>query len=263
MASKIKIDPRSRFNGNRSIDEVLEDASDSKTAQAVTTKAKAKASKKSKLEVSVDDPTKVIVRPTLVIPEIRCEVIQIPVHGISPLIVHAWSDKAKRMMLDKQMKKARAVREPKNPEEDYHACRYISDEGWDGVPVGAFKAAMVGAARHVPDLHMTIAKRSIFVHQDGYSTQKGQRLVRIDGEPSMLESMVRLETGVADIRHQAQYIEWSAVVTVEFLTSTFSAEMVVQLCEIAGWSEGICEHRPSAPKSCTGDNGRWEVLKQE
>ena len=42
------------------------------------------------------------------IPAIEIRTATIKVVGDSPLIMHAWSDKAKQMILDKQMKKAKS-----------------------------------------------------------------------------------------------------------------------------------------------------------
>ncbi|MGI4943444.1 MAG: hypothetical protein ACRYHQ_23240, partial [Janthinobacterium lividum] len=51
------------------------------------------------------------------IPSLRIDLIHIRLIGDSPLICHAWSDKAKKMMLDKQMKRAKPGREAKSPEQ--------------------------------------------------------------------------------------------------------------------------------------------------
>ena len=50
------------------------------------------------------------------IPAIEIRTATIKVVGDSPLIMHAWSDKAKQMILDKQMKKAKSKgHDAKNP----------------------------------------------------------------------------------------------------------------------------------------------------
>lgn len=54
---------------------------------------------------------------------------------------HAWSEKAKRQMLDKQMKKAQSAKEAKSPEQDYHDSLYHLEGGGYGFPAVAFKAA--------------------------------------------------------------------------------------------------------------------------
>ena len=53
------------------------------------------------------------------IPAIKFKRIKITLKGTAPLICHAWSEKAKKEMLDKQMKKAKQGKEAKNPERDF------------------------------------------------------------------------------------------------------------------------------------------------
>ena len=191
----------------------------------------------------------------IVIPKPQIGILTIGITGTSPLIMHAWSEKARKMILDKQMGLPVPKKQPKNPEEDFNGARYVSGEGWDGIPATAFKAAMVGACRMVDSLNMTQAKRMFFVEADDPATG----LVRIYGEPEMREDMVRLETGVADIRFRPQYWPWRCNVTVRFLSSIIRTEQVINLISLAGLTEGVGEWRPSAPKSATGTYGLWEV----
>jgi hypothetical protein len=53
------------------------------------------------------------------LPALDIRTMQITIVGDSALICHAWSAKAKRAMLDKQMKKARQAKEAKSPEDDF------------------------------------------------------------------------------------------------------------------------------------------------
>jgi len=50
---------------------------------------------------------------------VEISVLNLDIVGDSPLISHRWSEKAKKAMLDKQMKKAKQAKEAKDPEEDY------------------------------------------------------------------------------------------------------------------------------------------------
>lgn len=205
----------------------------------------------------VADQQKIIIEP--ISPQIVC----IEVVGITPLIVNAWSHKARTQMLNKQMKKASRGREAKNPEEDYKASLYTSTEGWTGIPAGGVKGALVNSCRAVEGLPMTLAKRMVFVRSQGV-TAAGQGLVRIHGEHKMHEAMVRIDNGgTADIRFRAVYSEWSATFEIEFLSSVISAEQIANLVELAGFIEGLCEHRPGAPKNNTGDNGRFQIKRRE
>ena len=195
----------------------------------------------------------------VVIQRPKIERILVPIRGITPLIVHAWSEKAKKMMLDKQMGLNVAAKPKKDPKEDYLGSLYWDESGeWTGVKSSAFKAALVGAARQVNGLTMTLLKRTVYICGQG-RTREGESLIRIIGEHRMWEDMVRLESGVADIRFRAEYPEWEAVLQVEFNGSIYTETQIVNLISLAGAFEGVCEWRPSAPKSATGEYGRFEV----
>lgn len=185
------------------------------------------------------------------------ETVEIPIVGITPLIVHNWSEKAKRQMLEKQMSRGtRIVKDPKDPEADYLSSRYIIDADGDGFPATGFKASIVGACRLFDGLPMTRAKTCIFVAGVGSA-----QLVPIVGKPEMREDMVRLETGVADIRFRAEYFPWSATLKVKYLPSMLNLSSLVALVNAAGLG-GIGEWRPSAPKTASGSFGMFEVAME-
>ena len=52
--------------------------------------------------------------------KIKIEKAKVKIVGLSPLIMHRWSEKARKEMLDKQMKKT-VKKEAKSPEEQYEA----------------------------------------------------------------------------------------------------------------------------------------------
>lgn len=200
---------------------------------------------------------------TVVIQAPKVQWIKVPIVGMTPLITHAWSEKAKNQMRDAQMKKAKGPREAKNPEEEYQAAFYVADDGWYGVPAAGFKAACVGACRFVEGLPMTHARRLLFIEGDGRSTrQNNVELVRIEGKPHRREDFVRLDNGSADIRYRPEFPQWSAVLTVRFDAQVISQDQVVNLIERAGYSEGVCEWRPSSPNADTGTFGTWRVKRQ-
>ena len=61
--------------------------------------------------------------------------VTIPITGISPLIVHAWSEKSKKMISDKQAGKAKNKKHDiRQPEEEYEAAKHRSISGWEGFP---------------------------------------------------------------------------------------------------------------------------------
>ncbi len=182
---------------------------------------------------------------------LKIERITLAIEGETPLIVHNWDKKAKEMMLAKQQGKAVPKKAAKDPEADYEASRYKLPDGSDGFPASGFKAAIVGAGRMFENLPMTKLKVAIRVNGE---------YVKINGEPHMREDMVRLETGVADIRYRACFDTWSAVLDITYNAGAVSKEQLVNLVNAAGFG-GVGEWRPSAPKSASGSYGTFHVVE--
>lgn len=168
------------------------------------------------------------------LPKINVQHIRLTLIGDSPLICHRWSEKAKRQILDKQMKKAKGGKEAKDPERDYEDSLYRLPDGRYGFPAVAFKSAAVSACRFA-DMKMTEARGAFHVVGE---------MVEIDGEPGPREDMVRVGMGAADIRYRGEFKTWRAAITVRFNASVLSAEQIVNLFNIAGFGVGIGEWRP-------------------
>ena len=165
--------------------------------------------------------------------------------GTSPLICHKWSEKAKKEMLDKQMKKATKGKEAKDPERDYRDSLYEHPDGGYGFPAIAFKAAMVRAGTYV-DLKMTHLRGAFHIPLE---------LVKIAGEPERREDMVRVGMGTADIRYRGQFMPWEADVPVLFNARVISEEQLANLMVTAGFSVGVGEWRPERD----GSYGMWTL----
>lgn len=170
------------------------------------------------------------------VPAIEIRPMEIVLIGDSPLISHRWSEKAKEMMLDKQMKKATKGKEAKDPERDYRESLYDfpSEHGEYGFPAVAFKSAAVGACRFL-DMKMTEARGAFHVLGE---------LVPIEGKPKMREDMVRVGMGTADIRYRGEFPEWKAYLALRFNATVFSPGQIVNLFNNAGFGVGVGEWRP-------------------
>lgn len=186
---------------------------------------------------------------------LRKEIIEVPIVGVTPVIPHKWSEKAKRMMRDKQTGKAIPKKEPKDPAQEAADATYWLPDGRPGMPAVAFKAAIASAARHFEGVTMTALKEATFVRGEG-----ADQLVPIDGDITMREDTPRNASGVADLRYRNQIWPWSTVLTIEFLASALTAEAIVALVDAAGMG-GVGDWRPSAPKSKTGTYGRFQVAE--
>jgi hypothetical protein len=184
--------------------------------------------------------------------------VLIPIVGTAPLIVHRFSEKSKRVMLDAQQGKKR-LKEVRDPQAEYQACFYRLADGAPGFPSVAFKSACVSAGRMFgKDLPMTLIRQAVLVV--GRLGTDGMMLTAIDGEPSMREDVVRIGQGTSDLRYRAQFTAWSAVLEVVFAHSAVSLESVLALVDAAGASVGVGEWRPEKK----GDSGTFEIdLSQE
>lgn len=182
--------------------------------------------------------------------KIDIRLYELRIVGDTPLIVHAWSEKAKKEMLDKQMGKARAKKEPKDPQRDYEDAFYRLPDGTPAFPAIAFKAAAVGAARQVEGLKMTFLRGAFHTMGD---------LVAIEGEPRMREDMVRLGgvSNPADLRYRPEFNPWAVALRIRLDARALTLEQLVHLFNQAGFSSGVGEWRPER----NGNFGMFHVEK--
>lgn len=183
------------------------------------------------------------------IPALDIKYFDVLIIGDSPLIVHAWSDKAKKMMLDKQMKKATKGCEAKDPFMDFVDSMYwltkkpkkptMEDvlSAKFGFPTIAFKAAAVDSGYQQGILSKKTTARGAFHIIGDYA--------EIEGIPEMREDMVRVGQGVADIRYRGEFKEWRTVLRIRYNASSISSEQIVSLFNVAGFACGVGEWRPS------------------
>ena len=200
---------------------------------------------------------------------IKRETALITIEGTAPLIVHQWSEKAKRMMLDAQQGK-KSPKVAKDPKQDWLDSMYRFD-GCDrsvtdpldshGEPVMAFKSATVkgGAQAFRKSVKMTELRQSLVFLPDGMGDD-GLQLTRllIDSEPEMREDMVRVGMGTADIRYRAEYRQWRAVLRVQFMPNVIDLGSIVALID-AGGSNGVGEWRPEK----NGSFGTYQVIGED
>lgn len=188
--------------------------------------------------------------PLVQIAKIDAETLHVPIIGTAPLIVHNFSEKSRRQMLEAQQGKKK-VKEVRDPVAEYEAAFYrIADEngGPDryGFPVTAFKAATTGAARFY-DKSVTMTALRQFLFMTGVMTKAdAQMLVEIHGEPEMREDVVRLggASRSADLRYRPMFPEWNCTLTVTYVKSSIDRNSVLSLIEAGGMGIGIGEWRP-------------------
>jgi len=194
-----------------------------------------------------------VTTPIVNIERIGTETIDVPIIGTTPLIMHRFSEKAKRQMLDTQQGK-KTPKQKRDPQADYEASMHRTGDGY-GFPVLGFKAATVGAARFFgKDVKMTELRQFIFMHGVP-SKDRSEILVPITGEPKMREDIVRLSLSSTDLRYRAEFADWSATLVVTYVTSALSRDSVLSLIDAGGMGVGVGEWRPQK----SGQNGTYAI----
>ena len=179
----------------------------------------------------------------IVISRIGTETIRVPLIGMSPLITHKFSEKAKRQMLD-AMQGIKRPKENKNPEAEYEAAKYLLDDGGLGIPAIAFKSATVSAARFFgKSVTMVGLRQTVFVGGE-FSKKEGMMLARIEGDPEMREDVVRVGNGGTDLRYRPCWQEWQTSLDITYVKSMLTRDSVLSLVEAGGLGVGVGEWRP-------------------
>lgn len=187
--------------------------------------------------------------------------MSVPIQGLSPIIQHRFSEKARKAIEDKQQKRAQGPREAREPETEYRAAMYHmpgskKDSTYPdlGIPAAAFRKAIKSAAsRYVNPKYGAVVLGSVFVLDDGGG------LVRISYKKQVMrEDPVRIPSGF-DMRYRPELHEWEAVLRIQFNEAVISSEQILNLVQQAGFSVGVGDWRPEK----SGQSGRFNVKTQK
>ena len=204
---------------------------------------------------------------------------RVTIVGDSPLLVHAWSEKAKRLMLEAQQdpdpkrgKGKGKKHELREPFADFvNAAYWITDrpdvdgkpddvqhklfeDAWEngakfGFPVIAFKKAAVMAAWSAGLItSQPFMKRLFHVHAvDGAHVGSSQELavIQTKNPPEFCEDMVKVgPSKVADLRYRPAFREWKTELEIELIeTGTFTMSDIINAFELGGFMNGVGEWR--------------------
>lgn len=177
--------------------------------------------------------------------------ITFTIRGISPLIQHAWSEKALRQIREKQAGKKTKAREVRNPEQEALDAAYFTDSGAHGIPAMAFKSSLITAAHKDIGIEKTLLRKALFVNckdKNGVLEMKCE-------EPIVREDCVRVGAGSADLRYRPEFADWSVDIEIIFDGELLKPDDIINLVNRAGFGCGIGEWRPEKG----GEFGRFEI----
>lgn len=174
--------------------------------------------------------------------------------GDTPLITHAWSEKARREMLQKQVKATKGGKEARDPEADFVNSLYDMGDGTYGFPATGVKNCILSAAHKDKGIPRSSAMAALWVNAQMVRTRPAfagaicdMPLVRIwGGKPEMREDMVKIGSGlnkIATLAYRAQFTIWAIRVTGRFNSAVLTPEALAFLIQESGLSSGIGEWR--------------------
>lgn len=221
-------------------------------------------------------------KKTLSINAPEFEVMEFTIRGTTPLILHAWDEKAKRMMLEKQTgKAAKTKHEVKIPYNDFiNSLYWLTEKPEDGAfdeeakenfeqaiangakfgfPIGGIKQAIItGAGRGGMDVKMTELRGSMFL--EGNTDASTFDYAEIIGPaPLMREDMVRVggQNKVADIRYRGEFRDWEIPLKMRInKNGKYTVEQLLNCVVLGGFVTGIGEWRPERD----GQYGMFELV---
>lgn len=201
---------------------------------------------------------------------LNLDTIDVTIRGLSPLIVHAWSDKARKMILDTQTKtKTGNKHDIKIPVNDFMDSLYwlteqpehgVDDDDatdiWEravaggakfGFPVTGIKQAIIrGQKNGGVGAVMTDLKGMMFLA--GSTEASNADFAEIIGPtPIIREDMVRVGgmSKSADIRYRAEFTEWEIPLRMTYIKDgQYSLQQILNMFNYGGFCCGIGEWRP-------------------
>lgn len=174
--------------------------------------------------------------------------------GDTPIITHAWSEKARREMLQKQVKATKAGKEARDPQSDFVSSLYEMGDGSYGFPAMGVKNCILSAAHKDKGIPRSGVMSALWINADMVRSRPAlagaicdMPLIRIWGsEPEMREDMVKIGSGLnktANLAYRAQFTVWAMCVTGRFNPAVLNEEALVFLIQEAGFAFGLGEWR--------------------
>lgn len=190
-----------------------------------------------------------------VIPKMDMKTAKITIEGTTPLLVNNFSEKSKKEIEDKYRQKAKIKAVPISKEEEFKNALYYmpNTKTRYGMPASGLKLCAVSACRYIEGIPMTIALGAFHVLESPY--------VEIKGKPVVDERTVRVGNfgnKKPANRVRPRFDKWECTFTVQYNAGVISAEQILNLYEHAGFSVGLCEHRPEKK----GSNGMFRVKRR-
>lgn len=194
------------------------------------------------------------------IPQSPRTLLIVEITVLTLLVTHRFPEKAKHQIRAKQQNLAKLAKEARDPQGEFEESVYICEDGTYGFPTGALAESITCASVDVMPKCKSMIRRNLFIEDDDFDVRDDRGLIRVDAEPVLREDVVRLAgaSRPADLRYRGGYAPgWKATARIWFDERMLSRDQVIQLCQIAGESIGLCEGRPE--KTLSMNWGKFKV----
>lgn len=193
---------------------------------------------------------------TVEVMQLKRERVQVPILGLTPLIINSVSNKVMRQLLLPPGRKNAAERATSlkhDPLAEFRAAPYYLPRGDDPTLLAGsalwFKASMTDAALDLPGAAKSQVGRLTYV--DG-------TLIPVWGVPQLLMSVVRSAdiNRTPDIRTRCIVPNWATTITITFASPLMNLTTITNLLMAAGMIRGVGDWRPQKGK---GDFGQFKI----
>lgn len=191
--------------------------------------------------------------------------MQITIIGDSPLLMRRFSEKAKQQLLDIQTKKAKTIKEIRDPWADMiDGLNWLTPMPENKTEEGFNEAIANGAKFGFPAVGLKQSAISA-AYRAGLSKNKvelqglfhiPEEFIVIEGIPEMREDYVKIpKTGAADLAFRGEFKQWKSTFTINYIDGIYSIEQIINFINLGGFTVGIGEWRPEKG----GSFGRFHV----
>lgn len=140
----------------------------------------------------------------------------------------------------------------RNYDKEYESCFYYTENKKYGFPSSGFMGAMLDACVSL-NIPKTQIKRAVRLLGSMYELKYDKVNRRVDNPRRAGRN------ATPDTRHRPEFVNWSCELMIQYDTNQITPDQIINLINQAGFSSGIGDWRPSAPKS-SGTHGMFKVL---
>jgi len=190
-------------------------------------------------------------KETITLEPVQIKDFNLELEGTTSLLIHKFSDAAKRDMVNKQTGKTKEKKLRDIKQEVKDSIYYLSD-GNVGFPASGFKKAIVEVAPYMDTMDKKKVKGSMYV----IGTEND--LVPIKFKKQVVnEATVKLSGrgNVTMVRYRPEFQKWKCSLNIKYNASQITPDQIVNLTNLAGFHIGVGDWRPQ----CSGTYGMFRV----